>query len=213
MSTPPDISPDPFKHGKLHIQASESIGSYAATVRAMYGYVDKQPDAAWLTAILQYLPVFLDSLSGPDRTERLTHLARALAPHYWRVNATAEMNINGKAFLAKFFRTVPLFSEQQVRERATDPDSLPWSDLMQYTYANRTYYFADQFEADGTINPLFLHITKAFKASPHHSEWSIALWWINPTGWLEGACPHDIYREDPEELKRALEQEIVQYEY
>jgi hypothetical protein len=213
MSATPDISPDPFKHGKLHIQASEAIGSYAATVRAMYGYVDKQPDAAWLTAILQHLPVFLDSLSEPDRKERLIHLARALAPHYWRVDATAEMNINGKEFLARFFRTAPLLSEQEVRERAKDPDSLPWSDLMQFTYANRTYYFADQFEEDGTINPLFLHIAKSFKASPRHSEWEIALWWINPTGWLSGACPRDCYREDVDAVTQALEQEIVQYEH
>jgi hypothetical protein len=213
VSTPHEISPDPFQNGKLHIQASETIGSDAATVRAMYGYVDRQPDTAWLTAMLQHLPVFLDSLAGTDRTERLTHLARALAPHYWRVDATAEMNINGKEFLARFFRTVPLFSEQEVRERAKEPDSVPWSDLMQLTYANCTYYFADQFEADGTINPLFLHITKSFKASPRHSEWEIALWWINPTGWLSGACPRDRYREDLDAVTQALEQEIVQYEY
>jgi hypothetical protein len=214
MSTPPDISPDPFKSRNFRIDVNETNGSYAATVRALYRDVDKQPDAAWLTAILQYLPVFVDSLSETDWKERMTHLARALAPHYGRVDATAGMNINGKKFLVRFFRTVPLLSDQDVRERAKNPDSLPWSDLMQYTYANRTYYYADQFEADGTINPLFLHIMKSFKACTHHfSEWEIALWWINPNGWLDSACPRDIYREDPDELTHALEQEIVQFDF
>lgn len=213
MTTTSADQPEPTKDSAIRTCVNKAYGNCPATMVADFFRVEPRPDAPWLTAILQQLPRLLDNLAATDRKERLSNLVRALRPGFWRVEFMADVKINGNAFATYYLRTVPLFTEQEARSRLKDPDSVQWADLMRITHGNHTYYVADQFESNDTINPLFIEIVKSFRASARGSDWEIAFWWISGTGWLDGDSPRDIYREDPEALMHALEQHLLAYEY
>jgi hypothetical protein len=191
-----------------YVHIDPAVGNYPAKVRVEIRAIDKSSDAAWLTAMLEALPSLLPALQETDKRERLLHFARAMRPGERQVAFRNEMRINGQDFIHGFLRRIPLLTQDEVSHRRMNVGAIEWSDLMQINYAGTTLYVADQFLSDGTLHPTFAEFMKAFREAKF-SDWDIAIWWVNSSGWLGGPSPCDVYNEDPELLKTAWEQEIA----
>ncbi len=183
---------------------------YPATVRAEFRGVEATFEKALLTNILEALPALL---TATDIEERLKHLCGALRHEDWRANAKSEMLLNGNLAIEHFFRMVPLITEEEVLQRMSPVGGVDLSPLMKVAYDGVTYYFADQFEEDGSVNSDCLQCWRTLSSGTSSTEWESALWWMQRTGWLGGLAPRDVFREDPTLVLDAAKQESLQDAY
>lgn len=109
----------------------------------------------------------------------------------------------------EFLRAVPLLTEQEVRDQMAPVPEDAWATLMKLTYNHQTLYFADQFAPDGTLVPICRQIMSIFKTDPDMTDWDIAIWWVNPTGWLNDYCPRQVYLEQPDATIDAAKQHVA----
>jgi hypothetical protein len=196
------------------ISTSEGVKNYyAVTVRAEFRGVEDAFEKVLLTKILEALPTLLTAVDSTDMETRLKHFCRALQHEDWRANAKSEMLLNGNEVLERFFRTVPLITEDEVLRRMSPSRHVDLSALMKIAYAGDTYYFADQFEEDGSVNSDCLLCWRTLSSGPSSTEWENALWWIHRTGWLDGLAPRDVFRENPALMFDAAKQESLRDEF
>jgi len=196
----------------LHsIQMSEGIKDYyPATVRVQFQGVDENFEKVLLTNILEALPVLLTVADDSDIQQRLEQWSRAFQLEDWRANRDAGFFLTGKASIECFFKTVPLFTEQEARQRMPSNSKVQLADLMQITYYKQTFYFADQFAADGSIHPECIECWRILKTASSDKEWDRALWWASGTGWLEGRCaPREVFKEGTQGVLDAAKQEAM----
>jgi len=182
---------------------------FPATLDGEYHKVDTRVEAPWLQAMVPHLRTLLPALARTDRVERLEQLAQLTCPTDWWVQQEIEISTNGHVLTVEILRSVPLLTEQEVRVQMASIPNEAWSQLMQLSYQGQTFYLAEQFDIDGALLPVCQQIMRIFKANPGMSDWEIAIWWINPTGWLSDACPQQVYLEEPEAVINAAEQEVA----
>jgi hypothetical protein len=192
------------------VSTQEQDGDYcAATLSAEFKDVEEGFEADVLTGLVNGLPQLLAFADEAAVMNRWMHLGRAFRIGDWRVTAQNELRMNGCEVVARFLRTVPLLSEHDVRARLKEGESIDLSTLLQVRCAGVTYYYADQFGPEQSVHKECLETMRILKTSPRMSDWDIALWWITPTGWLDGWSPRDIYKDDPDALYVAAEQAIA----
>jgi hypothetical protein len=194
------------------IETSEGIQDYyPATVRVAFHGVEESFEKTLLTKILEVLPLLLTTVDDSELVDRLKHLCRAFQLEDWHVNRDAEFLLNGRTIIERFFKTVPLLNEHDVRKRMASNPTFNLSDLLQITYGGHTHYFADQFDSHDSIHAECIECWNALKADPRSSEWERAWWWISSTGWLEsGRAPRDVFKEDREGVLDAARREALE---
>lgn len=190
------------------IDTSDEIKDYyPATVSVEFQGAEIRSEAKLLTKILEALPILLTALDESTIEERLRHLCRAIQLEDSRPSINSEVFQNGEVSIESFFRTVPLLSEEDVRDRFSSNKAFALSDLMQVSYGGMSYYIADQFTPDGSIHDECIDCWRILKSKSSDEQWERAMWWICPSGWFEGGnAPRDIFKEDPEGVRRAAEQ-------
>lgn len=182
---------------------------FPARVRGEYREVDSHMEVPWLQAILKHLPALLPELGQADWHQTLERLAQLTYRADWRAERDIEFSINGHQVTETFLRTVPLLTEQEVRDQMAPIPGETWATLMKLIYNHQTLYFADQFASDGTLIPVCRQLMDIFKADPDMTDWDIAIWWISATGWLSDACPRQVYLEEVDAVIHAAEQHIA----
>jgi hypothetical protein len=200
----------------LHsIEMSEGIKDYyPATVRVEFRGVDDNFEKTALTKALEALTVLLVTADDLTIQSRLETLCHALQLEDWRANRDADVLQTGNEYMQWFFKTMPLLDEQEVNRRMPSNATVTSADLMQITYNDRTFYFADQFASDGSIHSECIECWRILKSNSRDSQWERALWWVSNTGWLEGRCaPRDIFKEDTQGVLHAAEQDAIQDEH
>jgi hypothetical protein len=126
----------------------------------------------------------------------------------------SEIPANGQHFITRLLRQVPMLMEDQVvKNLQANNIDINLNHLMRITVADITFYIADQFAEDGSLQPEVAELMNIFRRQPDFKEWDIAMWWINPTGWLSGDRPRDVYKDNLEGVKFAAEQEILHLEH
>jgi hypothetical protein len=193
----------------------EGMNDYlAATGRVEFRDVDENFDRNLLVKVLNALPSILPALGEPDGEERVKQLCQAFHLDDPVTNIRSELMLTGRAEVERFFKTTPLLSEDEVRQLTSSNAAIDLSALMRVTYDNQTFYFADQFEPDGSTVPQCIEYWKILNADPTSSEWDNALWWISNNGWIRGSCtPREVFSENPANVRHAAEQEALRDEY
>lgn len=182
---------------------------FPATLSGQFRHVEGTVEAPWLECILTHLPTLLPALAEAAPRERLKQLVELTCPVDWRAQNSVRFSIEGHTLAQELFRTIPLLTEQEVRDQTAPLAPEQWPQLMQLTYHGQTFYLADQFDEQGHVIPFCLALVTVLKRDPQMTDWDIAVWWINPTGWLSGASPRQRYQEDPEAVWHAAEQEAL----
>jgi hypothetical protein len=172
--------------------------------------VDKKYEAPWMMPLLENIANNLTALEGPDWKDRVSILVRALNPQDALLLSQSEIPANGQNFVTEFFSRVPLLTEDQVAEKLTASNTtIDLNNLMQVAFADTTFYIADQFSENGSLRLELIELMKIFHGQSSLGNWDIAMWWINPTGWLSGDRPRDVFNDDFERVKYAAEQEVA----
>jgi hypothetical protein len=196
------------------VNSCDGVDNYlAADVRAEFRGVADSFEKDVLTKIVEALPTLLPVLDEPDAVERIKHFCRALQMENWQPNAHSEMLLNGRMEIERFFKEVPLLTEDEARQRLPSTATFSLPELMQLTYNGHTFYFADQFASDGSIHPECIECWRILRSTSLNHEWDAAMWWIYSNGWLYGRpSPRDVYKESAEALIHAAEQDVAKYE-
>jgi hypothetical protein len=186
---------------------------YPSTLWALFRGVEEGFEITLLTKIIEALPTLLPVLGDSDLEDRLKHFCQTLQIEDWRPNAESEMLLNGRMEVERFFKEVPLLTEDEVTQRLPPHSNIELSELMQFRYNDQTFYLADQFTADGSVHTECLACWRILKTDPESHPWENAMWWMYGNSWLGGPSPRDIYKERPEQLFHAAEQETLKGDY
>jgi hypothetical protein len=189
--------------------AQPVTGAFAASVSA-HLEVNKEYQSPWVKPCLENIANNLTALEGNDWRDRVSKLIRSMIPHDELVLAQSEIPANGQQLVTEFFTRVPLLTEEQVSEGLANKNiTVELDTLMQVTFQNEKFYFADQFSQDGSIYPFCLELMSEFKKNPRLREWDIAQWWINPSDWLSGDRPRDVFLEKSEAVRAAARWSLI----
>lgn len=63
---------------------------------------------------------------------------------------------------------------------------------------DREYFPRFQFDERGAPLPVIAALLKILGQHKARSDWDNAMWFAGGNGWLDGACPLDLLRSDPE---------------
>lgn len=192
-----------------HMQTQHVTGVFAGSFYATLE-VNKDYEAPWITPLLENIANNLTALEGPDWRDRVSKLIRALNPQDALLLLQSEVPANGLSLIVEFFRRVPLLTKDQVIEKLEARNSaIELDSLMKVTFADTTLYVADHFADDGSVRLELIELMNIFRRYPNFGDWNIASWWINPTGWLSGNRPRDVFMDDFDAVNLAAEQEIL----
>jgi hypothetical protein len=100
-----------------------------------------------------------------------------------------------------------MLTADEVLAKDTTTDISALESLQRFRHGARDFYPADQFSSDGKMLPVYAEMLAILRKGPECTDWDLALWWINPTGWLSSFAPRDRLLETPDEVRLAAEQE------
>jgi len=192
----------------LNPQLQPVTNSFAATY-SVHLDANSKFEAPWIEQLLQSVSDHMVAFSGSDWKARLIQLATIHRPQE-PISFYFDGPANAEEIVVEFLRRVPLLTEDQVVERLKNHHTeINLKTLMQVSLADTTFYIADQFADDGSLHLECVEIMSLFRQDSSFLDWEIGTWWINPTGWLSGERPCNIFKENFEAVKYAAEREIA----
>ncbi|MES1146887.1 MAG: hypothetical protein ABUL52_00685 [Solimonas sp.] len=181
--------------------------SFAATY-SVHLDANSKFEAPWIEPLLQSVADHLAAFSGSDWRARLVQLAKIHRPQE-PISFYVDGPANAEEIVVEFLRRVPVLTEDQVVERLKNHlTEINLKNLMQVSLADTTFYIADQFADNGSVHPECVQIMTLFRQDSSFLDWEIAMWWINPTGWLGGERPCNLFKENFNAVKYAAEREL-----